>query len=102
MAAARRIVGPAGQRHAGRQPRASPGTPFEGPFDGRLVYDLVYDPDPTRADARRGGGRVRTVIGGLEMLVAQAERQFEIWTGQRPPAGLVRERRARPDESAYP
>ena len=22
------------------------------------------------------------------MLVAQAERQFELWTGQRPPAGL--------------
>jgi shikimate 5-dehydrogenase len=22
------------------------------------------------------------------MLVAQAERQFEIWTGQRPPSGL--------------
>ena len=25
-----------------------------------------------------------------EMLVAQAERQFEIWTGQRPPEGLFR------------
>ncbi len=25
------------------------------------------------------------------MLVAQAERQFEIWTGQRPPAGLFAE-----------
>ena len=22
------------------------------------------------------------------MLIAQAERQFELWTGQRPPAGL--------------
>jgi shikimate 5-dehydrogenase len=30
-------------------------------------------------------------IGGIEMLVAQAERQFEIWTGQRPPAGLFQE-----------
>jgi len=30
-------------------------------------------------------------IGGLAMLVAQAERQFEIWTGQRPPAGLFAE-----------
>jgi len=30
-------------------------------------------------------------IGGLEMLVAQAERQFEIWTGQRPPAGVFLE-----------
>jgi shikimate 5-dehydrogenase len=25
------------------------------------------------------------------MLVAQGERQFEIWTGQRPPAGLFAE-----------
>lgn len=67
--------------------RGTPGTPFEGPFDGRLVYDLVYDPDPTelvRAAAQAGCD----AIGGLEMLVAQAERQFEIWTGQRPPAGL--------------
>jgi len=28
------------------------------------------------------------VLGGLDMLVAQAERQFEIWTGGRPPRGL--------------
>jgi 3-dehydroquinate dehydratase/shikimate dehydrogenase len=70
--------------------RAQPGTPYEGAFDGRLVYDLVYDPDPTelmQAAANAGC----TVIGGLAMLVAQAERQFEIWTGQRPPAGLFAE-----------
>jgi shikimate 5-dehydrogenase len=30
-------------------------------------------------------------LGGLDMLVAQAERQFEIWTGQKPPAGLFPE-----------
>jgi 3-dehydroquinate dehydratase/shikimate dehydrogenase len=67
---------------------AGPGeVPFAGPFDGTLVYDLVYDPDPTglmRAAETAGC----PAIGGLEMLVAQAERQFEIWTGQRPPAGL--------------
>lgn len=60
---------------------------FAGPLAGGLVYDLVYDPDPTalmRAAAEAGC----TVIGGVEMLVAQAERQFEIWTGQRPPADL--------------
>lgn len=67
--------------------RTVPGTPFEGPFDGKLVYDLVYDPDPTvlvRAAENAGCA----AIGGLEMLVAQAERQFEIWTGQRPAVGL--------------
>ncbi len=37
------------------------------------------------ADARAAGC---LTIGGLEMLVAQAERQFELWTGQRPPVGL--------------
>ncbi len=62
-------------------------TPFAGPFDGRLVYDLIYDPAPTNLmGAAESAGC--EAIGGLEMLVAQAERQFEIWTGQRPPAGL--------------
>ena len=37
------------------------------------------------ADARAAGCQT---IGGIEMLIAQAERQFELWTGQRPPAGL--------------
>jgi shikimate 5-dehydrogenase len=67
--------------------RAVPGTPLAGPFDGRIVYDLVYDPDPTPMMAAARGAGVEA-IGGIEMLVAQAERQFEIWTGQRPPAGL--------------
>jgi 3-dehydroquinate dehydratase/shikimate dehydrogenase len=67
--------------------RAVPGIPFDGPFDGGLVYDLIYDPDPT-AFMRAAEDAGVTAIGGLAMLVAQAERQFEIWTGQRPPAGL--------------
>ena len=56
-------------------------------LDGRLVYDLVYEPEETAllADARAAGC---DTIGGLAMLVAQAERQFELWTGQRPPAGI--------------
>lgn len=65
-------------------------TPFSGPFDGRLVYDLIYDPDPT-ALMRAAESSGCPAVGGLEMLVAQAERQFEIWTGQRPPAGLFRQ-----------
>jgi shikimate dehydrogenase len=69
---------------------AVPGTPYDARVDGRVVYDLIYDPDPTplmRAAADAGV----EAIGGIEMLVAQGERQFEIWTGQRPPAGLFRE-----------
>lgn len=68
--------------------------PFTGPFDGRLVYDLVYDPDPTSLMRAAAAARCE-VIGGLEMLVAQAERQFEIWTGQSPPTGLFAEAAAR-------
>jgi 3-dehydroquinate dehydratase/shikimate dehydrogenase len=66
---------------------AVPGCPYDAAFDGRLVYDLVYDPDPTALMRAAGEAGVET-IGGIEMLVGQAERQFEIWTGQRPPAGL--------------
>jgi 3-dehydroquinate dehydratase/shikimate dehydrogenase len=32
--------------------RAVPGTPFEGPFDGRLVYPTCIDPDPTELTQR--------------------------------------------------
>ena len=61
----------------------------ESPVDpndikGQLVYDLVYNPPVTRllADASAAGC---STIGGLAMLVAQAERQFEWWTGQSAP-----------------
>ena len=56
---------------------------------GGTVYDLVYNPPVTRllADAERAGCRT---IGGLAMLVAQAQEQFRWWTGERPPAGVMR------------
>ena len=60
-----------------------------GPFDGRVVYDLVYNPRETRlmAEARAAGCRA---IGGLPMLVAQACRQFEWWTGTAAPTDVFR------------
>jgi 3-dehydroquinate dehydratase/shikimate dehydrogenase len=80
--------------------RAVSGTPYDGPFAGRIVYDLVYDPDPTPLMAAARDAGLET-IGGIEMLVAQAERQFEIWTGQRPPAGLFREAAAQTTHHRY-
>ena len=54
----------------------------------RVVFDMVYYPLETRllADAR---GRGLTTISGLEMLVAQGARQFEIWTGESAPRALM-------------
>jgi 3-dehydroquinate dehydratase/shikimate dehydrogenase len=64
-------------------------TPWpEAVFDGQLVYDLVYNPRETRLlrEARAAGC---ATLDGLAMLVAQAERQYEIWTGHRPQAGVM-------------
>ena len=56
----------------------------------RLVYDLVYNPTETKflREARAAGCET---LGGLEMLVAQAEEQFKLWTGAPPPEGVMYE-----------
>jgi 3-dehydroquinate dehydratase/shikimate dehydrogenase len=69
---------------------AQPDLPVDVRLDGRVVYDLVYEPETT-ALLERAAAAGLTTIGGLEMLIAQAERQFELWTGERPPAGLFLE-----------
>ena len=60
-----------------------------GPFGGRLVYDVTYGAGESRLirEAREAGCRT---LDGLAMLVAQAERQFEWWTGQPPAPGVMR------------
>lgn len=53
-----------------------------------LVYDLVYNPEETALiRAARAAGAA--TIGGLEMLVGQAVRQSEWWTGRRPPESVM-------------
>ena len=61
--------------------------PAEALAGGTTVYDLVYNPARTRLlrDAEAAGCRT---IGGLDMLVAQAVRQFEWWCGTRPSTDL--------------
>jgi 3-dehydroquinate dehydratase/shikimate dehydrogenase len=58
-------------------------------LSGRYVYDLVYNPTTTRLlrDAAAAGC---VTIGGLDMLVAQAQEQFTWWTGMKVPTGVMR------------
>lgn len=73
---------------------ATPSIPAGGVFDtdwlgeGTLLYDLVYQPDPTRLMEAASAREVR-VAGGLGMLVAQAARQFELWTGTTAPRATM-------------
>ena len=55
---------------------------------GRMVYDLIYNPEETRLlqVARTNGAET---IGGLEMLVGQACHQFEWWTGRTAPRDVM-------------
>lgn len=61
----------------------------------KFVYDLVYNPSETRLlnEAKTAGAEI---LGGLEMLIAQGAKQFEIWTGKPAPvdamAAAVRKR----------
>ena len=54
----------------------------------RVVFDMVYYPPDTRF-LNEARGRGLTTISGLEMLVAQGARQFEIWTGLAAPRALM-------------
>jgi shikimate dehydrogenase len=65
--------------------QAEPATPGAG-----VLFDVVYDPWPTRlaAEWMAAGG---TVVGGLDLLVEQAALQVELMTGCRPaPLGAMR------------
>jgi shikimate 5-dehydrogenase len=61
-----------------------------GPFTGRLVYDLTYGTGESALlrDARVAGC---ATLDGLPMLIAQAERQFEWWSGEAPVSDVMRQ-----------
>lgn len=56
----------------------------------KLVYDIVYNPPETRLlrEAKAAGART---INGIEMLIGQAVRQFEIWTETDAPIDTMRQ-----------
>ncbi len=54
-----------------------------------VVYDIVYNPVKTVLvqEAQKRGLRT---IGGLDMLIFQAERAIEIWTGRKPDTKIMK------------
>jgi len=56
---------------------------------GSVVLDMVYDPLETRLlrEAQAAGCKI---VGGLEMLIAQAVAQFEAWTGLEAPLDVMK------------
>ncbi|WP_298061293.1 shikimate dehydrogenase [uncultured Rikenella sp.] len=59
---------------------AKPALLYEGVGAGHYLFDLIYNPAET-AFLREGRLRGAWVKCGLEMLVLQAERSWEIWNG---------------------
>lgn len=54
-----------------------------------LIYDIVYNPVKTVLiqEAQKSGLQT---VGGLDMLIYQAERAIEIWTGKSPDTKLMK------------
>ena len=55
-----------------------------------LVYDLVYNPKETILLRTAKEAGLKT-IGGLEMLLAQGMKQYEIWTSLEAPSKIMRQ-----------
>lgn len=54
-----------------------------------IVYDLVYNPRETEFLKQARKRNLRTVEG-IDMLIHQGVKAFEIWTGQKPPVDKIR------------
>jgi 3-dehydroquinate dehydratase/shikimate dehydrogenase len=65
--------------------------PFQGAIPADVVLDMVYNPPITRL-LRSARDQGKTVIQGTTMFLAQAARQFEIWTGHRAPSEIFEEK----------
>lgn len=76
----------------GMEPKVSGSPVHEGEIRflaEKICYDIVYKPLETRflKQAKEAGART---IGGLEMLIHQGSRSFELWTGKPFPLDEVR------------
>ena len=63
--------------------------PAELLHEGVLVFDAVYNPVETKL-IREARERGCATVTGLEMFIAQAARQFKLFTGRKPPVAVMR------------
>ncbi|MFO1322422.1 MAG: shikimate dehydrogenase, partial [Burkholderiales bacterium] len=73
----------------GMHPKVEASPVPAGALGHGLVYDLIYNPATTQL-MREAAAAGCDTIGGLDMLVGQAQHQFEWWTGVQPPSGVMR------------
>ena len=59
----------------------APDIPYEGIDANHLLYDLIYNPEETLF-LKKGKEKGATIKNGYEMLVLQAEKNWEIWHAQ--------------------
>ncbi len=79
-------IGMRGAAAGGAETQAAPDAAIAG---HALIFDLVYQPRRTRL-LRRAEELGKKTVGGLSMLVFQAEAAFEAWTGERNTAETMR------------
>lgn len=56
--------------------------------NGQIVFDLVYNPTQTNL-LKIAAGKGAVTVDGLKMLVHQAAKSFELWTGEKMPIEQV-------------
>ncbi|QQS37539.1 MAG: shikimate dehydrogenase [Ignavibacteriales bacterium] len=55
---------------------------------GQIVFDLVYNPTQTKL-LKLASGEGAVTLDGLKMLIHQAAKSFELWTGEKMPIEQV-------------
>jgi shikimate dehydrogenase len=65
-------------------------SPISGRIPADVVFDMVYNP-PVTALLKAAKAQHKTIISGTTMFLAQAARQFELWTGTAAPAEVFTE-----------
>ena len=58
-------------------------------LEGRICYDIVYNPLETKF-LRQAVTAGAEIIAGLEMLIHQGDRAFQLWTGKAFPVAQIR------------